>query len=88
MQFEWDPFKAAKVLAERGLDFRDAVELFDQDYVEIRSDQLNEVRWKLVGRLNDRMVTVIFVKRDDKVRIITMRRAWKSEEREFGALYR
>jgi uncharacterized protein len=83
MEFVWDPFKAAKVLAERKIAFARAVHIFGSRHIILRSDQNSEERWRAIGMIDDVMITVIFTKRESAIRIITVRRAWKSEEREF-----
>jgi uncharacterized protein len=83
----WDPFKAAKVLADRGLDFATAIIIFQNPHLLIRSDKNGEVRWKATGRVEGQMLTVIFTQRDEAIRIITLRRAWRNEERAFGELH-
>jgi uncharacterized protein len=83
MEFVWDPFKAAKVLAERNIAFARAVHIFNDRHIILRSDQNSEERWRAIGMIDDVMITVIFTKRESAIRIITVRRAWKSEEREF-----
>ncbi len=62
MRIAYDPEKRAKVLAERGLDFEDAVHVFAGttiDYVDDRRDY-GEERWITFGLLNGRLVSVVW----------------------------
>ncbi len=83
MQFDWDARKAHRILEERGIDFRDVIRIFASERVEIRSDQNGEERWLAIGELNGKCFTVVYTMRDDRIRIITARRARRNEERAY-----
>jgi uncharacterized protein len=87
MEFEWDPTKAATVERERGLIFDNIAELFEKPHVIIDSSKMGEERWRIVGQIDDICVTGVFTRRGDSFRIITARRSWRSEEREYRALH-
>ncbi len=83
--FEWDKKKREKVLKDRGLDFIDAVKLFDgRPVINSPTNQHGEARWKTTGRLNGEMFSVVWTYRGQKIRIITFRRAWTDEERKYN----
>jgi uncharacterized protein len=87
MEFEWDQTKAEMVWRERGLRFDNIAELFENPHVIIASDKMGEERWRIVGEVDDVCVTGVFTRRDDRIRIITARRSWRNEEREYRALH-
>lgn len=77
VRISYDSAKRAKTLAERGLDFEDAAEVFagkTVDYVDDRFDYA-EVRWISVGLLRGRMVVVVWTGRGAVRHIISMRKA-------------
>ncbi len=81
--FEWDGDKSSANLGKHGIDFDDASEVFYGPIILHQSDRNNEERWIAVGSLEDRLVTVVFTRRADVIRIISARRARKNEEREY-----
>ena len=88
MDFEWSAAKRIAVLEARGLDFIDAEILFDgRPLHTVASPRGAEERWLSVGELNGRLVAVVWIRRSDTIRIITMRRARNEEKQRYGALY-
>ena len=88
MDFEWSAAKRIAVLEARGLDFIDAEILFDgRPLHTVASPRGAEERWLSVGELNGRLVAVVWTRRGDTIRIITMRRARNEEKQRYGALY-
>ena len=88
MDFEWSEAKRIAVLEARGLDFIDADILFDgRALYTVASPRLTEERWLSVGELNGRLVAVVWTRRKETSRIITMRRARDDEKRRYSALF-
>ena len=86
MKISYDPAKRDRTLAERGLDFEDAVQVFAGktiDYVDDRFDYA-EVRWISVGLLHGRMIVVVWTRRGDVRHIISMRKANGREQEKHG----
>jgi uncharacterized protein len=81
--FEWDSRKSDSNLAKHGIDFDGASEIFYEPIFLRRSDRNNEERWIAVGLSGDRLITVVFTRRADVIRIISARRARKNEERAY-----
>ena len=82
MKFEWDPAKDAKLREERGLSMELAKTAWeDPKAVEIRADDRGELRWALIAKLMNKIHVVIFTRRGETIRLITMRRAHPDEER-------
>jgi uncharacterized DUF497 family protein len=65
MKITFDPVKRAVTLAERGLDFEDAAELFRGDTLDSPDDRRDygELRMLTVGHLRGRMVIVVWTPR-------------------------
>ena len=67
MRITFDPAKRDATVAERGLDFADAVEVFEGttfSYPDERFDY-GEERIVTAGRLRGRMVVVVWTRRGD-----------------------
>jgi len=81
-KLEWDENKRQKVLAEHGVDFADAAELFEDEnaavYIDDRRDY-GEVRINVYGFVDGQRMRVCFTARADKIRIITMFKVGKKE---------
>ena len=87
MQFEWDEKKRLRNIKKHGIDFFRAVEIFYSEYVVIRSDKNEEVRYKAIGELEGKIWTVIYTLRGDSIRLVSARRAWENEQRAYSELY-
>lgn len=74
MLIEFDPDKHAKTLAERGLDFARAVEVFAGVAVTVEDARLDygETRMMTVGVLDGRMVVIVWTPRGQTRRIISI----------------
>ncbi len=81
--FEWDENKNQLNLAKHGIDFDDAVEIFDGPILLCRSDRNHEERWVAIGKSNDHVIAVIFTRRNDIIRIISARSARKNEKKSY-----
>ncbi|MEZ2142377.1 BrnT family toxin [Bradyrhizobium sp. DN5] len=79
---EWDEDKKNSNLVKHGIDFEDAIEVFDRPLLR-RSDRHNEERWLAIGILEERLIAVAFTRRANILRIISARRARKNEERAY-----
>ena len=82
MEFEWDRAKAENNLAKHGIDFDEAVAVFDDmralSIVDPRS--LGETRYQVIGTVQGRIRFVAYTMRDSEVcRIISARRVSRRE---------
>ena len=86
MTISYDPAKREKTLAERGLDFADAGQVFASLLIENPDDRFDygENRFITVGLLGERMVVVVWTPRDGGRHIISMRKANEREQRRYG----
>ena len=81
---EWDPDKARSNLEKHGIDFVSVSE-FEWDTAVIRSsDRRDKTRYAAYGFLGDRMHVVAFTMRRGRTRIISIRRASRTEVRDYG----
>jgi uncharacterized DUF497 family protein len=82
--FEWDARKNAVNRLKHGIDFVDAVRIFDGPIVEgpdEREDQ--EVRLIAFGALGLRVIAVVYTWRGETCRIISARRATNNERKAY-----
>lgn len=85
MEFEWDEKKRLSNVKKHGIDFSDAVEIFDGPVLDMVSDQKyhGENRMVAIGLFNGMEVTVVYTIRENKRRIISARRSRKYEREIF-----
>jgi uncharacterized DUF497 family protein len=82
MDFEWDPDKADANLAKHGIDFEDAITVFDDPAVTTKPDPRKyrgETRHRAIGSVGGRVSLVCYTMRGDRCRIISARRASRRE---------
>jgi uncharacterized DUF497 family protein len=82
MAIEWDPEKAAANLRQHGVDFADAVGVFEDPYALTREDPdaQGEQRFVSVGLdFLGRVLTMVYTHRGVRTRLISARRATKRE---------
>ena len=82
MELSYDSAKRAATLAERGLDFADAIQLFAGVHATLPDDRMNygERRYISAGYIADRLVVLVWTPRGSTRRIISMRYAHAKEE--------
>jgi uncharacterized DUF497 family protein len=80
MDFEFDDKKSVSNKMKHGIDFKQAQKLWDDpDLIEIPVKTSDEPRFLVVGRIAGKYWSGIITYRDDKIRIISVRRARKEE---------
>lgn len=82
MEFEWDDEKNRQNIAKHGVSFEEATRIFDGFTVDLPDDRFEygEAREKSIGLVHGiAMIVVIHTARAGKTRIISARRAIKSE---------
>ena len=88
VDFEWDPAKAASNLKKHGVDFADAVLALDDDHCLTLEDTTAEEERRFVALGMDPfgvLLVVVFAPRSDATRIISARRATRTERRHYEA---
>ncbi len=87
MEFEWDNNKNQSNQKKHGISFEDASGVFDDnnriEYQDSRNDY-GEDRWKTIGQVFGIIISVIFTIRDTVIRLISARRASRSERDEYS----
>ena len=85
MEFEWDDDKRLSNLQKHKLDFKDVHCAFTDTAFVIEDDRedYGEKRYILLGTIFERIVVIIFTIRTDVIRIISMRKANKREQRKY-----
>ena len=83
MEISFDPDKRLKALRERGLDFADAVRVFDGREITLLDDRHDypELRFQTYGLLDDRLVMFAWTPTDSGIRVISMRKCNDREQR-------
>ncbi len=86
MEFEWDPAKARENIRVHGIDFADAVGVFDSPYLQLEDhDVEGEQRFVALGMdFLGRLLFVVYTYRQDKRRLISARKATKKEGKEYA----
>ena len=75
MSFEFDPAKSESNLAKHGIDFVAAQALWDDpDLLEIPAKTIDEPRFLVVGRIDEKHWAGIITYREGNIRIISVRR--------------
>ncbi len=76
MNFEFDPAKSASNREKHGIDFEEAQQLWaDPDLLEVPAVSVDEPRFLMIGRIGDRIWAAVATWREDRIRIISVRRA-------------
>ena len=80
MEFEFDKRKSRSNKKKHGIDFIEAQALWeDPDLIEIPARTTDEPRFLVVGRIGDRHWSGIVTYREDRMRIISVRRSREEE---------
>jgi len=83
--FEWHEAKRDNTLKDRGLDFRDVVEVFERPHVIIPARSDAEERFAIIGPHRGHLIAVFFTVRGETIRIISARRARVHEQEHYRA---
>ena len=88
MPYEWDPAKNRANLAKHGVDFADAVAVFEDGLALTRPDMTSRGESRFVTLGVDgfgRLLVVVFTERGSRIRIISARLATKPEHKAYEA---
>ncbi len=78
--FEFDQHKSDSNLAKHGLDFVSAQELWEDTHlIEVQAKSEDEMRSLVIGCIAGKYWSAVITYRNDHIRIISVRRARKSE---------
>lgn len=80
MGFEFDPRKSDRNLANHGIDFVEAQQLWnDSNLLEIPARTEDEPRFIVIGQINAKHWSAVITYRGDDIRIISVRRSREEE---------
>jgi len=80
MEFEFDDAKSRVNETKHGIDFVEAQALWlDEMRVEIPARTADEPRFVLVGRIGEKHWSAVFTYREERIRLISVRRSREEE---------
>jgi uncharacterized protein len=85
MEYEWDEAKRFANLRKHGIDFIDVPTVFEGNIVTLEDDRYDygEQRFITFGLLQGQVIAVVHTEREDCIRIISVRKATKYEQRTY-----
>ena len=84
--FEFDERKSTLNKAKHGIDFVEAQAIWnDVDCLEIPARSLDDPRHQVIGRIREKTWSAFIPYRNEKIRIISVRRARADEEARYVA---
>ena len=85
VRFEWDEAKRKANVSKHGIDFSDARRLFNGYTATVEDDRVDygEQRFITFGVLDGEVVAVAHTETEDAIRVISMRKATKNEEKSY-----
>jgi uncharacterized protein len=85
MVFEYDRTKSDSNRKKHGIDFMAAQALWDDPRcLVVPARSIDEERFALIGEMHGKLWTCVFTVREDRVRIISARRARDGEEEQYN----
>jgi uncharacterized DUF497 family protein len=83
MRFEWDEAKRRSNLKRHGFDFEDGEKIFAGETVSDLDDRFDygERRFITLGLLRGKVIAITHTEIDEVVRLISLRKASKNEEK-------
>ena len=80
MKFKYNESKSKSNKEKHGVDFEDAKLVWeDEERTEIKTLFSAETRYLNIGKINNKLYTVVITYRDENIRIISTRRSRKKE---------
>jgi uncharacterized DUF497 family protein len=89
MEFEWDSIKSQRNIEKHGIDFTDAVRIFERPTLTVVDNRhdYGEKRIVAMGMVEDVILYVVYTVRDDIRRIISARRANRRERKKYFEIF-
>jgi uncharacterized DUF497 family protein len=85
-EFEWDADKAEANLRKHRIAFEAARRVFEDDFaIEWPDADLayGEMRFVITGMVDGRLLRVVYTERNDRIRIISARKATRHEQKQY-----
>jgi uncharacterized DUF497 family protein len=89
-EFEWDDAKALSNFVKHRIEFSYATTVFldpKRMDLDVSRPADGEMRRKVIGVVEDRLLTVVYTIRSRSIRIISARRSNTTENKMYGPLY-
>lgn len=87
MEFHWDTNKNLNNIKKHGIDFIDAIEMFNHPLLSCidKRNEYGEDRWVGIGFLKGIIAVIVYTEDEinDSIRIISVRKATKNESEKF-----
>ena len=87
MEFEWDENKAESNWLKHNITFEEAVTVFADPYLLFTEDsqhsEQEERQWAMGEAENGLMLVIVFTMRGEQIRIISARKATKTERKRY-----
>lgn len=85
MTFDWDEDKRRTNIRDHGIDFADCPEVFEGYTATIEDKRhYGEQRFKTLGLLHGRLISIIHTEREEAIRFISARKASTNEQAFFN----
>jgi uncharacterized DUF497 family protein len=85
MSFEYDPRKSELNKAKHGIDFEEAKAIWrDANAIQLDTRSEDETRFLAVGEIAGTLWTAVITYRDERIRIISVRRSREREAQSYG----
>ena len=83
MKIEWDEKKRKLNIKKHGIDFADAVKIFEGATFTMKDDRFDysENRYITLGMLKGIIIVIAHSEEDELIRVISMRKATKNEQK-------
>jgi uncharacterized DUF497 family protein len=86
VSFDWDEKKAAENYAKHGVSFQFATRVLKDPFAVERIDdrhEYGEERFILIGAAGEVVLFVVYTEREERIRLISARRATKLEQEDY-----
>jgi uncharacterized DUF497 family protein len=90
MNYEWDKTKRQFNLDKHGLDFVDTVDFDWENALVVEDDRYDypEIRYIAYGFLRERLTVLVFILRNESIRLISWRKANRREGKNYESQIR
>jgi uncharacterized DUF497 family protein len=83
IESEWDDQKRRSNLRKHGIDFQDAIDVFDgRPATTTFSDFQDETRFVTIAMVDNKYITIVWTPRGNRIRLISARRSRDAEKRQ------
>jgi uncharacterized protein len=85
MRFEWDEGKRQSNIRRHGIDFAVVEKVLHDATITFLDDRIDygETRFLTFGLLNDKVVAITHTETDEVIRVISVRKASKNEQKTY-----